>query len=120
MKRHASVGDYIRSSPAPARRLLRRLRAVIREAAPEASQRISYGMPAFFQDGVLVYFAAFESHVGLYGGARSLGALESQARRYRTGKGTLRFPLDRPIPAALVKRIVTLRVRQNAARARRR
>jgi uncharacterized protein YdhG (YjbR/CyaY superfamily) len=116
MKSHTSVDEYIRSFPAPTRRILRELRAVMREAAPEATEKISYGIPTLFQNGNLVHYAAYEKHIGLYGAPRSPREFDRKLRKYRTGKGTLQFPIDRKLPLALVRQIVKLRVKQNSAR----
>ncbi|MBI5496483.1 MAG: DUF1801 domain-containing protein [Deltaproteobacteria bacterium] len=116
----ASVDAYIRSFPAATQRMLRQLRAIIRAAAPGATEKLSYRMPAFSLDGPLVYYAAYEHHVGLYGAVSALGALGREAAAYRTSKGTLRFALDAPLPADLILRLVKHRVRENQAKAQRR
>jgi uncharacterized protein YdhG (YjbR/CyaY superfamily) len=112
----ANIDEYIAAAPLPVRPVLREIRRVIRLAAPEAEEVISYRMPAFKQHGILVYFAAFKNHIGLYppvsGDARLRKALEP----YAGPKGNLKFPLDRPIPYALIRRIVTLRLKQDHAR----
>jgi uncharacterized protein YdhG (YjbR/CyaY superfamily) len=113
---YTSIEQYIRSFPAPTRRLLKDLRAVIREAAPDAREKISYGMPSFSQNGNLVGFAAYENHIGFYGASSAHRALASKVAKYKTGKGTLRFPLDQPIPAKLVRQIVKLAVERNSAK----
>jgi uncharacterized protein YdhG (YjbR/CyaY superfamily) len=115
---YASIDQYIRSFPAPIRQLLNELRAVIREAAPDASEKISYGIPTFSRNRNLVHFAAYVNHIGLYGAASALRALESKLVKYRTGKGTLRFPIDQPIPVELVRRIVKLAVKEDSAKSR--
>lgn len=110
MRRPASVEVYIRSFPAPARRLLRQLRAAIRRAAPLATEKISYGIPTFVQGGNLVHYAAYPSHVALYGATRAHAALAPRVAKYQTGKGTLRFALDRPLPLGLVRDVVACEV----------
>jgi len=115
---YTSIDQYIRSFPAPTRRILNGLRAVIRKAAPDATEKISYGIPTFSQNGNLVHFAAYENHIGLYGASSTLRALETRLVKYKTGKGTLRFPIDQPIPVGLVRQIVKLRVKENSAKAR--
>lgn len=116
--REKSVDQYIRSFAAPTRRVLEQLRAAIREAAPKAREAISYGMPHFFQDGGLVAFAAYRDHIGLYCGSSALRAFGRQLAKYRTGKGTLRFPIDQAIPVGLVRKIVKFRVRATSAKSR--
>ena len=114
----ADVDRYIAAAPAAVRPVLREIRRVIRAAAPDARERISYRMPAFEQDGILVYFAAFKSHIGLFPPVRGDANLVRALAPYAGPKGNLKFPLDRPPPYALIERIVRLRVKQNAARAR--
>jgi uncharacterized protein YdhG (YjbR/CyaY superfamily) len=112
----ASIDDYIAATPAEVRPILERLRATVRKAAPEAAEKISYRMPAFFQGGVLVYFAAFKAHIGLYPPVSGDAAVEAAIAPYAGEKGNLRFPLDKPIPFKLIERIVKLRLRQNLAK----
>ena len=116
-KAPATIDQYIAASPAAVRPILKEIRRVIRAAAPEAEELISYRMPAFRQHGILVYFAAFKSHVGLFPPVTGDAKLEKSLAPYAGPKGNLKFPLDRPIPYALIKRIVRLRVRQSLARA---
>lgn len=113
----ATVDDYIARSPEEVRPILEKIRATIRRAAPKATERISYQMPAFFQEGVLVYVGAFKNHIGLYPPVRGDEALKAEVAPYEGEKGNLRFPLDRPIPYGLIGRIVKSHVRENAARA---
>ncbi len=108
----ATIDDYIAGQPARAQKILRRVRQVIRDTAPEAEELISYRMPAFRQGGILVYFAAFTQHIGLYPPVRGDLKLEEAVAPYAGEKGNLRFPLDEPIPYDLIRRIVKFRVRQ--------
>ena len=112
-----TIDEYIAAFPPEVRPILRKVRRTIRDAAPDAREIISYRMPAFTRGGVLAYFAAFKSHIGLYppitGDARLMKALSP----YAGENGNLRFPLDQPIPYDLIGRIVKLRVRQNLAKA---
>ncbi len=108
----ATIDDYIAGQPARAQKILRRVRQVIRDTAPEAEELISYRMPAFRQGGILVYFAAFTQHIGLYPPVRGDLKLAEAAAPYAGEKGNLRFPLDEPIPYDLIRRIVKFRVRQ--------
>ena len=89
----------------------------VRAAAPMAHEVISYRMPAFRLHGILVYFAAFTAHIGLYPPVSGDAGLETALSPYSGPKGNLKFPLDRPIPYALIKRVVLLRVRQDLSRA---
>lgn len=113
----ATVDDYIAQCAADVQPILEKIRATVRRAAPQATERISYQMPAFFQDGVLVYIGAFKNHIGLYPPVRGDEALMAEVAPYEGEKGNLRFPLDRPIPYALIGRIVKSHLRENTARA---
>jgi uncharacterized protein YdhG (YjbR/CyaY superfamily) len=114
----SSIDEYISGFPPETRRLLDELRAIIKDAAPEATERISYRMPTFDLRGrVLVYFAGFQSHASLYPVIGAVAeTLAEEVRPYRSGKGTVRFELDRPLPAGLVKRIVELRAAEIESR----
>ena len=99
---------------------LEKVRTTIRAAAPEAKETISYQMPAFKQHGILVYFAGWKEHIGLYPPVSGDKALEKAVAQYAGPKGNLQFPLDEPIPYDLIKRIVKLRVKQDSAKAAKR
>jgi uncharacterized protein YdhG (YjbR/CyaY superfamily) len=116
----STVDEYIAAFPPPIRAILRRVRGAVRRAAPQASEGISYRMPAYRQNGVLVYFAAFEQHVGFYPPIRGDARLEKIVAPYAGPKGNLRFPYSQPIPYALIERLTRLRVKQNAAKTRQR
>ena len=113
----ATVDEYIAAFPAEIRRILRRIRATVRKAAPGAQERISYGMPSFTQGRTLMYYAAFTNHIGLYPPVKGDAKLRTQIARYANEKGNLKFPLDEPIPYALIGRIVKARVKENRATA---
>lgn len=117
MDRDLRVDAYIAGSPPAVRRRLRRIRATIRAAAPDAVETISYQMPAFTLHGVPVYIAAFTHHIGLYPPVRDDAALAKALAPYAGPKGNLKFPHDAAIPYDLITRIVTLRARQNRAKA---
>lgn len=112
-----TIGEYIAAFPPEVQSILERVRQVVREAAPEAQEVISYRMPAFKQGGILVYFAAFKSHLGLYPPVRGDADIEEAIAPYAGEKGNLRFPLGEPIPYELIARITALRLRQNLAKA---
>ena len=115
-----SIDEYIAACSPAVRPTLRKLRAAIRRAAsPDAQEMISYRMPAFALHGMLVYFAAFKNHIGLYPPVRGNAKLEAAAAKYAGPKGNLKFPLDQPIPYALIARIVKLRVKQNLGKSKR-
>jgi uncharacterized protein YdhG (YjbR/CyaY superfamily) len=113
----ASIDRYIAGYSPAVRTLLKRLRATVKRAAPDAEEFISYRMPAFRLHGVLVYFAAFKHHIGLYPPIKGNAKLTADVAAYAGKKGNLRFPLDQPIPYALIARIVKFRARQNRAKA---
>ncbi len=113
----ASIDAYIAGFPLPLQKILRKIRATIAAAAPDARELISYRMPAFAQHGILLYFAAFRTHIGVYPPVRGDARLEQALSGYAGPKGNLRFPLDQPIPYGLIRRIVVLRVKQNLAKA---
>jgi uncharacterized protein YdhG (YjbR/CyaY superfamily) len=98
--------------------ILRKVRATVLAAAPEAREIISYRMPALRQHGVLVYYAAFKRHIGFYPPIKGDAKLQRAAARYAGDKGNLRFPLDQPIPYPLIERLTKLRARQDAAAAK--
>lgn len=111
-----SVEAYIATFAPPVREILGTLRQAVREAAPEAEERISYRMPALFQHGVLVYYAAFKRHIGLYPPVPE-GPLRAQLARHAGPKGNLQFPLGEPLPLALIQAVVRARLAANLARA---
>jgi uncharacterized protein YdhG (YjbR/CyaY superfamily) len=110
-----NVDEYLAAVPEPARTTLNKIRATIRSAVPpEATEAISYGMPAFKYKGPLMWFAAFSNHCSLFPGSGSLiAAFQDDLKGYRTSKGTIQFPMDKPLPAALVKKLVKARIAQN-------
>jgi len=116
-KKPKDIDGYISQFPADVQAILEKVRTTISHAAPEAKETISYLMPAFKQHGMLVYFAAWEKHIGLYPPISGDKALEKAVARYAGPKGNLQFPLDEPIPYNLIERIVKLRVKQDSARA---
>ncbi|MCC6653308.1 MAG: DUF1801 domain-containing protein [Candidatus Eisenbacteria bacterium] len=115
-----TITEYIAAAAPEARAVLRKLRAAIRKAAPDADEVISYRMPAFRQGGILLYFAAFQEHIGVFPPVRGDEALMKALAPYAGPKGNLRFPLDEPFPYALLTRIAKLRVKQEAAKAAKR
>jgi uncharacterized protein YdhG (YjbR/CyaY superfamily) len=112
------VEEYLAAVPEPARSTLEKVRAAIRAAAPaEATEAIGYGMPAFRYKGALVAYAAFKNHCSFFPmNAALIDSLGEELKEFRTSKGTLHFPLDKPLPAALLKKLVKARVAQNEAK----
>ena len=114
-----TIDEYISAFSPDVQAILQKIRQVVQSAAPGAQETISYQIPAFKLNGVLVYFAAFKKHIGLYPPIRGDAQLEKDLSPYAGEKGNLRFPLDQPIPFDLIKRITELRVKQSLAKARR-
>ena len=115
-----NVDEYLAGVPEPARSTLNKIRAAIRSAVPpEATETISYRMPAFAYKGVLVWFAAFSNHCSLFPTASVVEAFKSELKGFSTSKGTIHFPTDKPLPTALVKKLVKARVTQNENKKRR-
>jgi uncharacterized protein YdhG (YjbR/CyaY superfamily) len=112
-----SIDDYIAAFSPDVRLILERIRLTVRKAAPEARETISYRIPAFTQCGILVYFAAFKNHIGLFPPVSGDPKIEKAISPYAGEKGNLRFPLNQPIPYGLIQRIVKLRLKQNLAKA---
>jgi uncharacterized protein YdhG (YjbR/CyaY superfamily) len=109
----ASIDDYIAGFPPQIRRRLLEMRAIIRNHAPMAEEKISYQMPTFYLEGNLVHFAAFKAHIGFYPTASGIAAFEDRLSSYNHSKGAVQFPLERPLPVKLIGQIVRYRVRQN-------
>lgn len=111
------IDAYIAASPLAVQPILKRIREIVRQAAPEAEELISYRMPAFRGHGIIVYFAAFKDHIGLFPPVDGDAALNEALAPYRGPKGNLRFPLKEPVPYDLIERVAKLRTRQDQARA---
>ncbi len=109
----SSIDQYIAQFPEDIQQKLQEIRAVIHEAAPEATEKISYQMPTFFLRGNLVHFAAFKHHIGFYPVPSGIAAFEEELAPYKRSKGAVQFPLDQPIPTELISRIVQFRVAEN-------
>ena len=112
----ATIDDYIQACPREVRPILQRIRGVVQAAAPEAKEVISYRMPAFKLNGIIIYFAPFRSHIGIFPPIKGDPKLAKALERYAGPKGNLRFPLDQPIPYGLVKRVVSHRLKQLRAK----
>lgn len=112
-----SIDEYISRFSAEVQETLQTLRKVLHETAPEATEKISYQMPTFYLRGNLVYFAAYKNHIGFYPGASGIEAFSAKLLEYKWAKGTVRFPLDKPLPYDLIREIVKLRVAENMTKA---
>ena len=113
----ASIDDYIAAQASAVKPILHRIRAIVREEAPDAEETISYRMPAFRLGGALFYFAAFKKHIGIYPPVRGDAVLLDALAPYRGEKGNLSFPLAEAMPYELIRRVARQRVRENASRA---
>jgi uncharacterized protein YdhG (YjbR/CyaY superfamily) len=112
---YSTIDEYIATFPKDIQAILGAIRQAIRESAPNAEETISYQMPAFRLNGTLVYFAAFKNHIGFYPTSSGITAFKKELSQYEVSKGTIRFPLIKPIPLDLVKKIVKYRVKENMA-----
>ncbi|WP_373520962.1 iron chaperone [Aquiflexum sp.] len=114
MEKHSfeTIDQYIDSFTGDVREILQKIRKVVREDAPEASESINYGIPTFKLAGNLVHFAAYKNHIGFYPAPSGMEEFKKEVATYKTGKGTLQFPLDKPIPYELISKIVQFRVEE--------
>lgn len=109
-----TADEYIVSFPKEVQRLMEQVRSAIKQAAPDAEETISYGMPAYKTNGKpLVYFAAFKNHIGFYATPTGHSEFAEELSKYKQGKGSVQFPLNKPIPLELISRIVKFRVGEN-------
>jgi len=113
---YKTIDEYIKTYPTNIQSILEQMRKTIQKAAPEASEAISYQMPAFKLNGNLVYFAAFKNHIGFYPTSSGIEAFKQELSPYKTSKGAIQFPLDKPLPCDLVEKIVLFRVKENLAK----
>ncbi|HVS21138.1 MAG TPA: DUF1801 domain-containing protein [Pyrinomonadaceae bacterium] len=114
------VDEYLAGVPKEARAVLEKLRQTIKAAAPMASEVISYQMPMYKYHGMVIGFAAFKDHCSIFPGSAVMDAHKEELKRYSTSKGTIRFPVNQPLPATLVKKLVKTRIKENEARAAKR
>lgn len=108
-----TIDEYIAQQPAEVQPILQQIRAVIREAAPEATEKISYQMPTFYLNGNLVHFAAYKQHIGFYPTPSGTEQFEQELSAYKRSKGAVQFPLDQPMPYELIRRMVQFRVAES-------
>nr|MDO8079560.1 DUF1801 domain-containing protein [Candidatus Freyarchaeota archaeon] len=113
-----TINEYIATFPKQIQDILQKLRQTIKESAPQAQEAISYQMPTFKLNGNLVHFAAFKNHIGFFPTPSAVVAFKKELSEYETSKGTIRFPLDKPIPFDLVRKIVKYRVNENLQKKR--
>ena len=111
-----TIDEYIASLPDDVQKILEAIRATIKAAAPEAEEKISYQMPTFFLNGNLIHFAAFKNHIGIYPTPSGTQAFKDEIARYQGAKGSIRLPIDEPMPLELISRIVKFRVAENSTK----
>ena len=109
MVKAANIDEYIQGFPEETQKILQQLRAAIKKAAPKSEEVISYAMPAFKQNGVLVYFAAYKNHIGFYPTSSGIEAFKDELSKYKSSKGAVQFPIDKPLPLTLISKIVKFR-----------
>jgi uncharacterized protein YdhG (YjbR/CyaY superfamily) len=117
-KEVTTIDDYIKTFPEDVQDILKKMRDTIREAAPEAKEAISYRIPTFRLNGTLVYFAAFKNHIGFYPTSSGIAAFKKELSPYKSATGSVQFPIDKPVPYDLVKKIVQFRVQENLKKSR--
>ena len=112
-----SIDDYVATFPEDVQKIMKQLRRTIKAAAPQAEEKISYNMPTFTLNGTyLVYFAGWKNHIAFYGAPRGNAEFKEDLSAYESGQGTLKFPLDKPIPLKLITKIIKFRVIENRKR----
>jgi uncharacterized protein YdhG (YjbR/CyaY superfamily) len=117
MTKPIDIDAYISEFPQDTQKLLKQVRATIIKAAPEAEEVISYGMPAFKLNGVLLYFAGYKNHIGFYTMASAIVAFKKQISDYKWAKGSVQFTFDKPLPLELIDKITKFRVKENLQKA---
>lgn len=113
-----NIDEYIADFPNDVQKILKKIRKTIKDAAPDAEEAIKYGIPTFVLNGNLVHFGGYKEHIGFYPDPRGIEEFEKELSIYRAGKGTIKFPLDKPVPYELITRIVKFRVNQNLEKAK--
>ena len=113
-----SIDQYIASFPEETQKILEEIRSTVKAAAPEAEEKISYQMPTFFLNGNLIHFAAFKNHIGIYPTPSGTQAFKDEISRYQGAKGSIRLPIDEPMPLELIGKIVKFRVAENLTKAK--
>ncbi|MFA6469305.1 MAG: DUF1801 domain-containing protein [Bacteroidota bacterium] len=108
-----TIDEYIEAFPLEIQKKLREMRKVIKATAPEAEEAIKYSIPTFILNGNLAHFAGYQHHIGFYPTPRGIAAFKKELSKYEGGKGTIQFPIDKPLPIALIKKIVRSRVKDN-------
>lgn len=117
-KNITTINEYIADFPVPVQEIMEKLRATIRKAAPKAEETIGYGIPTFKLEGNLVHFGGFKNHVGFYPAPRGIEEFKKELSVYKGAKGSVQFPLDKPLPLGLITKIVKFRVKENLEKAK--
>jgi uncharacterized protein YdhG (YjbR/CyaY superfamily) len=112
-----SIDEYIAGFPQDVQKLLKQMREIIRKAAPEAGEAMKYGIPTLTLHGNLVHFAGYKNHIGFYPAPSGIESFKKELSKYKSSKGAVQFPLDEPLPATLISRIVKFRVKESQATA---
>jgi uncharacterized protein YdhG (YjbR/CyaY superfamily) len=110
----SSIDEYIAGFPTDIQKKLKEMRATIRKAAPQAEEAIKYAMPTFVLNGNLVHFAAFKNHIGFYPTPSGIESFKKELSAYKGAKGSVQFPLDKPLPLALITKMVKFRIQKNS------
>ena len=118
MKKPKDINEYISGFPTEIQSMLKQLRATIKKAAPQAEEVISYGIPAFKANGILVWFAAHTKHIGFYPRASGIEAFKNELSKYKGAKGSVQFPIEKSLPVTLITKIVKFRLNENLERAK--
>jgi uncharacterized protein YdhG (YjbR/CyaY superfamily) len=116
MSNAKTIDGFISTYPPEVRAMLEQIRHTIKKTVPEAQEKIAYGIPTFTYHGNLVHFSAYEKHIGFYPGSAPIAELKDELRPYDTAKGTVRFPLDKPVPLELIKKMTLLAMERNLQR----
>lgn len=112
-----TVDEYLQNFPSPTRLKLEQVRSLILKLAPGATEKISYKMPGYFLNGMLVYFAGYKNHIGFYPGGKALASFQKEVASLVHAKGSVQFPLSKPLPMALIKKITAFRLAENLQKA---
>ena len=115
-KKYETVDEYIMQFPQQVQRILQEMRRLIKDIAPEAEEKISYQMPTYYLHGNLVHFAAYKNHIGFYPTPSGIEAFKEELSSYKSAKGSVQFPINRPIPFDLIRKIVAFRAAKNRSK----
>lgn len=116
MKKHNNIDEYIADFPVETQQILNRLREDLQQMVPNAKQKISYAIPTFTLNGNLIHFAGYKNYIGLYPGSKAIEVFADDLKGYQTSKGTIQFPIEKPLPMVLIKKIVDFCVVQKLAK----